>query len=301
MFRTDLSSTRAKVNRRYHRSTCELLFKVPVTKARPPAIDVDAESAGPRSPLRSLGILHRLALQTKGLTLSELSSEVGAPKTSVLALLRALHQGGYVALQGSRYVLGDASYMLSSLIMARKRPSDVRHLPEIAQPFLRSLAEKSGETVFVSALAPDSMEAVYIARAESANPIRFMASIGERRPLYSSAGGRTLLAFMSRDEQERYLKPLKPVSFTQKTLVDKRQIRRMLDEIRTTGIASTSDDTHIGVSAFGMPLYAQGGDVVAALVLAAPTDRVAPQSARMITLLREHGQALSRAMGHVAG
>ncbi len=258
----------------------------------------DSATNGPRAPLRSLAILHRLALQPSGQTLSELSVAVEAPKTSVLALLRALQHGGYVALQGTRYLLGDASLLLATLVMAQKRPPDVQHLPEIAQPFLRSLAAKSGETVFVSALAPDTMESVYIARAESAHPIRFMASIGERRPLYSSAGGRTLLAFMSREQQERYLQPLKPVALTKKTLTDKRQIRRMLDDIRKTGIATTSDDTHIGVSAFGTPVYARGGDVVAALILAAPTDRVAPQSAQMISLLRDHAQALSRAMGH---
>ena len=260
----------------------------------------EAPAAGPRSPLRSLGILHLLALEPEGLNLSKLSLQLGAPKTSVLALLRALLQGGYIAMKGSCYVLGDASFVLSTLVMAQKRPVDVSHLPEIAQPFLRSLAEKSGETVFVSALAPDTMEAVYIARAESANPIRFMASIGERRPLYSSAGGRTLLAFMPRDAQEAYLKQIRPVAFTKKTVTDKKEIRRMLDGIRETGMSATSDDTHLGVSAFGTPIYARGGEVVAALVVAAPTSRIEPQAPRMITLLREHAQALSRALGHIA-
>lgn len=261
----------------------------------------DDVGSGPRSPLRSLAILQQLALRSGGMTLSEIAAAVDTPKTSVLALLRSMLSGGYLAMSGSRYVLGDSSLVLGTLLVAQKRPVDSRQLPEIAQPFLRSLAEKSGETVFVSALAPDTMEAVYIARAESAHPIRFMASIGERRPLYSSAGGRTLLAWMPRERQEKYLKNLKPVAFTRKTLVDKKALRTMLEEIRERGYSTTSDDTHIGVSAYGMPIRAHHDDVIAALVLAAPTDRVAPQSAQMIDLLHEHSRALSRALGHVDG
>lgn len=270
------------------------------TPSPPNTDEADGVSTGPRSPLRSLGILHALALEADGMNLSRLSEALGAPKTSVLALLRALQHGGYVTMNGTRYVLGDASFVLSTLVMAHRRPVDVRHLPEMAQPFLRSLAEKSGETVFLSALAEDTMEAVYIARAESAHPIRFMASIGERRPLYSSSGGRTLLAFLPRERQEAYLKSVSPVAFTSRTLTDKKAIRRMLDQIRESTLATTSDDTHIGVSAFGTPVFAIGGQVVAALVVAAPTDRVAPQAGKMVSLLREHAQALSRALGYVA-
>lgn len=264
----------------------------------PPLAAEDSSLNGPRSPLRSLGILHVLALAPEGLTLSRLSEELTAPKTSVLALLRALQHGGYVASKGTRYLLSDQSFVLATLVMAVKRPANVSQLPEIAQPFLRALAEKSGETVFVSTLDSEKMEAVYMARAESAHPIRFMASIGERRPLFSSAGGRTLLAYLPRERQEAYLKSLRPVAFTNKTVTDKRELRRMLDAVRDSGLSATHDDTHLGVSAFGTPIHASGGEVVAALVVAAPSERIEPKSAQMVTLLREHAQALSRALGY---
>lgn len=274
---------------------------MPNPKNSKSATDDLADTQAPRAPLRSLNLLHQLALNPAGLSLTQLAAAVEAPKTSVLALLRALTQGGYVQVEGTRYRLDDAAHALAALISTQRRKPDVSRLPELSQPFLRVLAQRSGETVFVSALAPDTMEAVYIARAESAHPIRFMASIGERRPLYSSAGGRTLLAFMPREAREEYLATIKPVAFTSRTLTDKRRLRQMLDHIRETGLASTSDDTHIGVSAFGMPLHGADGSVVAALVLAAPTDRVAPQAERMVTLLREQSQALSRALGYEPG
>ncbi|WP_235527642.1 IclR family transcriptional regulator [Burkholderia sp. Leaf177] len=257
-------------------------------------------SGPPRSPVRSLNILQRLVRSSGGLTLSQLSSALDVPKTSVFSLLKALTQAGYVQTDGTRYELGPEALQLGTLIAARGSAPDASQLPSIAQPFLESLAERSGETVFVLTRTEDAQSVVYVARAESAHPIRFMASIGEKRPLYSSAGGRTVLAFMPDDEQERYLKPLKTIAFTSKTVTDKTRLRAMLKEIRRTGIATTTDDTHIGVSAYGTPVYSANGAVIAALVLAAPTERALPQSERLIALLREYAATLSRAMGYVA-
>ncbi len=251
----------------------------------------------PRSPARSLGILQLLARQPDGRTLSELSVALDAPKTSVLSLLRALVQIGYVRSEGMRYQLGDQARVLGTLIAAQTRFPDASQLPQIAQPFLRLLAERSGETVFVSSLTEDRLEGFYLARAESNHPIRFMAEIGERRPLYSSSGGRALLAYMPETESAQYIDRMKPVKLANQTIIDKKVMRDMIIEIRRTGIAMTCDDTHIGVSAFAAPIYAHGGNVIAALVVAAPTDRMQPKAEQLKTLLREYANALSLAMG----
>lgn len=274
------------------------------SKTLPPDDDTRDEQVDgigpPRAPVRSLNILQRLVRSSGGLTLSQLATALEIPKTSVLSLLKSLAQAGYVETNGTRYSLGPEALQLGTLIAARATEPDVNQLPAIAQPFLESLAEHSGETVFVLTLSEDQQHVVYVARAESAHPIRFMASIGERRPLYSSAGGRTMLAFFSEEEQESYLHALKPIAFTSRTMTDKTRIRKMLREIRRTGIASTVDDTHVGVSAYGTPIYSGNGTTIAALVLAAPTERAGPQSDRLIALLRESAATLSRAMGYLA-
>lgn len=272
-----------------------------LTESTEPLADDPHEGIGPpRAPVRSLNILQRLVRSSGGLTLSQLATALEIPKTSVLSLLKALVQAGYVNTDGMRYALGPESLQLGTLIAARATAPDASQLPAIAQPFLESLAEHSGETVFVLTLTEDRQSVVYVARAESAHPIRFMASIGEKRPLYSSSGGRTLLAFFTEEEQEEYLRGLKPIAFTSRTVTDKNRIRKMLREIRRSGIASTVDDTHVGVSAYGMPIHSSGGGVIAALVLAAPTERAGPKSARLVELLRESATALSRAMGYLA-
>ncbi len=253
-----------------------------------------------RSPARLLKILHLLAAaEGEGWTLSRISLALAAPKTSTYSLLRALCQEGYVRMDGARYHLGDASFALGSLIgAARNEHADLAHLPELAAPFLRRLAEQSGETVFISTLAPERTEAVYIARAESRHPIRFMAEVGERRPLYSSSGGRALLAFMPQAEQDAYLRSFVPQRSARDTLIDRRLLGDMIRDIRATGIATTSDDTHIGVSAWATPLFSGHGEAVAALIIAAPSERSQPKGALIIEMLRDCGCELSLLMGH---
>ena len=50
----------------------------------------------------------------------------------------------------------------------------------------------------------------YVDVIESPNAVRFAVSVGDRRPLYCTAGGRVLLASGTDQELRRYLARLKP-------------------------------------------------------------------------------------------
>jgi DNA-binding IclR family transcriptional regulator len=265
------------------------------------AADNDAATQSKlRSPARILNIIRILAESLdRGKNLSKISALLGAPKTSTFSLLRALCDEGYVQVKGTKYFLGDTAYSLASLIQAAQRKSiDLDQLPQVAEPFIRRLATETGETVFISALVDTKDEAVYIARAESNHPIRFMAEIGERRPLYSSSGGRALLAFMPTELQEAYLKSFKPRRTARNRVIDKRTLREMIHDIQATKIATTSDDIHVGVSAYSTPIFSSTGEAVAALIVAAPTERSEPKRDTIISLLGTCAAQLSSLLGH---
>ncbi|WP_164878314.1 IclR family transcriptional regulator [Pollutimonas thiosulfatoxidans] len=239
--------------------------------------------------------------QDTGQNLSKISAMLSAPKTSTFSLLRALCQEGYVRLAGSQYHLGNSAFSLAALInSAQAKSVDLTELPDLAMPFIRQLADDVGETVFISSLTPDQNEAIYIARAESKHPIRFMASIGERRPLYSSSGGRALLAFMPKEQREAYLKSFKPTTTATGTVIDRQALRSMIETIQESGIATTSDDTHVGVSAYATPILVSPGVPVAALIVAAPTERSKPKQSSIIRSLTACAKELSLVMGYKA-
>lgn len=248
----------------------------------------------PRTAVRIVKILQFIAKTADGATLAQLSIGLGAPKTSLFSLLRALTDSQYLLQADGRYHLSNAAFALGAAIIAR------RQFPDAAMPIMRALADESGETTFISELIPNEAVAVYIARAESSNPIRFMAAIGERRPLYSSSGGRVLLAYQEQKWQDNYLRTAKIVAHTPHTITNKAAIRKLLRTIRETGLSRTHEDVHEGVSAFAAPILDRSGKVIAALALAAPTSRANEKSETFSRLVLKAAADISVVMGHNA-
>lgn len=255
----------------------------------------NAMGYGVRTAVRIVKILQFVAERADGASLAQLSTGLGAPKTSLFSLLRALADSNYLIQTDGRYHLGNAAFALGSANVGR------RHFPDVAMPIMRALAEESGETVFISELVPGEPVAIYIARAESSNPIRFMASIGERRPLYSSSGGRVLLAYQPQKWQDEYLKTTKLVAHTPRTVTDKAELRKILKKIRETGLSRTHEDVHEGVSAFAAPIFDRSGKVIAALALASPTSRAVDKAATLAALVKKAAGVISAVIGYGAG
>jgi len=262
--------------------------------SRPTAVPprVHNRDAGPRALGRALEVLEALARRRDGATLSGLSQRLGSPKSSLLYLLRPMTRLGYLVrgLDG-RYRLGPAAFTLAMAALAS------RELPELARPFLVDLADTSGETALIATMAGDAPAAVYIDKVESRNTVRYTARIGERRPLYCSAIGKLLLAYLPSERRQDYLKTTRLKAFTSRTPVTRAALRRALDEIRSTGLSVSVDEITEGAAGIAAPVFDRHGEVLAGLVLGAPSQRVLAEQPRLATLVVESAGRLSRVMG----
>ena len=249
--------------------------------------------AGPRALGRALEVLEALARRRDGATLSGLSQRLGSPKSSLLYLLRPMTRLGYlVRSPDGRYRLGPAAFTLAMAALSN------RELPELARPFLEELAAKSGETALLATLSGDAPAAVYIDKVESQhNPIRYTARIGERRPLYCSSIGKLLLAYLPPARRQEYLKTTRLKAFTPQTPVTRAALRRALDEIRSTGLSISVDEIAQGAAGIAAPVFDRHGEVLAGLVLGAPSHRVLAEQPRLAGLVVEGARELSRVMG----
>ena len=248
--------------------------------------------AGPRALGRALEVLEALARRRDGATLSGLSRRLGSPKSSLLYLLRPMTRLGYlVRSPDGHYRLGPAAFTLAMAALSN------RELPEMARPFLEDLAATSGETALLATMAGDAPAAVYIDKVESQNTVRYTARIGERRPLYCSAIGKLLLAYLSPAKRQEYLKTTRLKALTPKTPVTRAALRRELDEIRSTGLSVSVDEITQGAAGMAAPVFDRRGEVVAGLVLGAPSQRVLAEQPRLAALVIESARELSRVMG----
>src|SRR3546814_11050559 len=74
-------------------------------------------------------------------------------------------------------------------------------LPDKYQRLARGLMQATGETVAIA--APAGIHAIFVDVAESSQPVRYFAAVGDRVPIHATSAGRALLAPLPNGERAR--------------------------------------------------------------------------------------------------
>jgi DNA-binding IclR family transcriptional regulator len=257
----------------------------------------DRRLNSPQSVTRVIRILEALCASPRPVSLADLSRILNTPKSSLAALLRGLAEEDFVVVGEGVYRLGPGAYGLGSALMeARRRLQS----PDLVRDGMRRLAERSKETVLFAVPDRDGDTITYVDVIESRAAVRFAVSVGDRRPLYCTAGGRALLAAAPEEELRAYLKRLKPESRTPETETDRRRLAEAIGEARRSGVAQTVDQASEGVTGTASVIHDAAGRVLGALVVAAPSSRLQDRRAALARLVREEAAQVSRTLGYRA-
>lgn len=251
-------------------------------------------TGAPQSVTRLIGILDALCASAAPLSLADLSRRLATPKSSLAALLRGLADEGYVIAADGAYRLGPGAFGLgSALIEARRRLQSSDGIRDA----MRRLAARSAETVLFAVGDGDGETMTYVDVIESRAAVRFSVAIGDRRPLYCTAGGRALLAAGGEPTLKAYLDRLAPSPPTPHTEIDLHAIADAVAAARAAGVAQTIDQAAEGVTGTAAAIRDAGGGVVGALIVAAPSSRSQDRLDELARLVREEAAALSRSLG----
>jgi DNA-binding IclR family transcriptional regulator len=248
--------------------------------------------AGPQSVGRIFAILDSIAGSRRSASLSELAKITGAPKTSLVGLLAGMMaEGCLVRDDAGRYALGPRVHSLAMRAMAGKE------LVSLVRPILAQLSEATGETTVLGALAPDADVVIYLDRIESDNPIRYAVTVGQRRDLYSTATGKALLAYFEPERLKQYLNTTPRKRHTGTTITSASDLLAVLAQIRRDGLARNNDERVVGASGMAAPIFASDGSVVAALLIAGPSERMRVNAKNNEKLLRQAAAECTRLLG----
>lgn len=255
---------------------------------------IDRRAASPQSVTRVIRILEALAASTGPVSLAELSRALGTPKSSLAALLRGLAEEDFVVAAEGGWRLGPGAFGLGgALVEARRRSSS----SDLLREAMRRLAERSGETVLFAVRDGEGETLTYVDVVESRNAVRFAVSVGDRRPLYGTAGGRMLLAAEPDEAVRRYLERVKPERLTPSTETSRRVLAEAVEAARAAGVAQTVDQAGEGVTGTAALIREAGGAVLGALIVAAPSSRWHERREALADLVREEAEAVSRNLG----
>jgi DNA-binding IclR family transcriptional regulator len=223
--------------------------------------------------------------------ISDLAKRLGLAKSTVHRLASTLLEQGMLEQNPAdgKYHLGLALFELGTMV---RRKMD---FTAEARPFLRTLMEKTGETVHLAILDHDSI--LYVITHESKQALRMGSKVGTRAPVHSTAVGKVLLASQSEEDIERIVARGLPQS-TPGTIVDAKALRRELAVVKTQGHAVDDEESEIGLRAIAAPIRSYSGDVVAAISIAGPVHRMTKKA--LLSWLRElveAAEAVSQRLG----
>ena len=246
-----------------------------------------------KSLAKALSVMDLLVSKNEEMSITEISMALGMPKGTVHRILASLVKYKYARQdqETKKYGLGIRFYMMQS-------PSDsFKALRAVMTPLMRELYLKCRETVSASSLVDDEIE--YIERFESEMLLRVSIRVGTRFPAHCTATGKVLLAALSdADLTQLYRGRGRLKKCTAASITSMRELKKALEKVREQGFARDSEETLIGVNCVASPIYNLKGEVLAAISISGPRERMTPEKvAEMMPLLQETTAKISRELG----
>ena len=207
---------------------------------------------------RGLAILECLTRSQHGLTVSQLTRNLGFPKSSVHALLLTFERHGYLYRDGTsgRYRLGLRICDLANIALARIK------LRDQAAPLLSRLRDSTSLTAHMAILEHD--EALLVEKMESPK-MHVNSWIGKRMDLHCTALGKALIAYLPDEQVETLVQRRGMLRHNENTIVSMRRLKEDLDLVRRRGYSVDDEEEEINVRCIGAPIRDSQGRVLAAI------------------------------------
>jgi DNA-binding IclR family transcriptional regulator len=233
-----------------------------------------------------LAVLAAFTRERPQLALSEISRGVQLPLSTAHRLVAELCAWGALERgEDGRYRIGLRIWELGALA-----PRGLG-LREAALPFMEDLYEVTHENVQLA--VRDDTDVVFVERFAGRDAVAVYTQVGGRFPLAPTGVGLVLLAHAPVDVQDRVLAgPLE--RYTPHTITDPRQLRRVLAEVRRTGVAVSDRQVTADAVSVAAPIEVRGSVVAALSIVVRGTS---PAAVRAMTPgVRAAARGISRTL-----
>jgi len=191
------------------------------------------------------------------LTLSQVAERTGMSRAGARRYLLTLVHLGYVRQHERLFRLSPKVLELGYAYLSSVQ------LSTIAQPYIESLRDQTGETTALAVL--DDIFIVHIARANSSKLIAPTLTIGRRFPAVYTSTGRVLIAMKSDEEIDEIMRKSDLTPPTPLSLSSELEIRAALSKVKRNGYAIGNQENETGIRTLAVPVSNKSGEVVAAI------------------------------------
>lgn len=237
---------------------------------------------------RALVLLETFTIEKQEWGVTELSGHLGWEKSVVQRVLATLEARNFVyqSQETKKYRLGFALLGLAEVV---GRTLDIR---ELAKSYMQRLVQETNESVILTII--HGSEAICIDTVDSPSPIKYSTHVGMRIPPHVGAGSKALFAFRPESEIEVLLDEQPLRRFTSSTITNKEYLLEEYRTIRERGVAISLGELDPEVGAIGVPIRSYSGDVVAAVTVVGPQNRIVDKMGHLEERLKEVEQGLAR-------
>ena len=224
--------------------------------------DEQAAPGGAAAVDRAISLLTAFRSGDMALSVTELAERTRLYKSTVSRLLASLEHGRLVRRTAEgRWALGPETMRLAAIYSASFS------LEDVVLPVMRELVDRTQESVAFHVRQGDQRLCLF--RVDSPQLLRDHIRAGDMLPLDRGAGGRVLMAYSGARG-------------------------RIYDQVRRDGYLMVTGDRVPGLVGISAPVWNSGRELVGALTLTVPEQRVQPS---FVNELRQSAARLTESLG----
>ena len=207
---------------------------------------------------KAIDILDALASAHGGVSLGELSTRCGLPKSTAHALASTMRDRGLIRqLSDGSYALGMRMFEYGAAV------SKAFDIASVARPYLESLSSLTGANSVITMY--DDYSAVSFDYAVSSTGVQIIPEIGVKLPLHCTSQGKLMLSFITDRKIVALFRDQELTQYTPHTTVDIDRLLSEIAEIRSEGYAVEDGEYKIGLRSVSAPVTDNAGTLRYAL------------------------------------
>lgn len=243
---------------------------------------------------RGLQLMQQFTREEPAHTSAALARKLDMPRASVFRMLYTLEQMGFVerAADGVTYRLGLGVLRLGFETIASME------MAEQARPVIAALCERTGYSSHL--VLREGTEVVFVVKSPGRNALFHSIQVGARLPAHATVLGRVLMGHLGLSELTE-LYPVEPLpQFTAQTPTTRAQLLQMIEHDKAMGYGTSQGGFESGISTVVAPVTNDLNEVVAAISVTIPSQRIDPQNLPgVVQAVQDAAAQLTQRVSHI--
>lgn len=228
-------------------------------------------------------VLEYFARRQSPARLAEMADDLGWPRSSTFNIVSTLVDKGFLYEPQPR----KGYYPTPRWLALSQEVSHAEPLPPRFAELADGLARETGETTAIS--APAGTTAIFVHVAESQQPVRYFAQVGDRVPIQASSAGRALLEQHSAAEREAIYRKIRFEAYSRTSPTSPEAVEQELSAAKRRGYHQSNAEYTPDLAGVALPLP---GPRRLSIVVVGPVSRCLNKRPETAAIMRKRLAAL---------